>query len=1159
MPKTSPQTIESLFDVPTRFMRSVQLERDFDDPQALENYIVTPAMAAAFQRVASGAATSSRLRAWRLTGDYGVGKSSFAVVLAHLLATPTSSVASAIAERMGWSPNEDHRRLWPLLVTGARENLTAAMARGIEEGLERRRPRRPGKIWAQLAQEAQALRRRPDPDALVDLLERVRTLAEADGEGVLLIVDELGKLLEYAAAEPGRDDVYLLQSLAQAAARSGERPFFLIGLLHQGFQAYAERLPSVVRHEWDKVAGRFEEIVFDQPMAHTAALVAGALGVHTERLPDAVQVAARQTASATAAMGWMSGATSAAMTMETAQLYPLHPTLLPPLVRFFSRYGQHERSLFGFLLSSEPYGLQAFADRPVGRDVWYGLPEFYDYVRAIFGHRLSGNSYQSSWMRIAATVDTAQDLNATETRVLKTAALLSLLDYPELLATDAALRACLTPTNRGEVDAAIVTLVDRGLLFRRGKTTGYRLWPNSSVNLYAAIETARRNLGELETVSPHLANFVAHEPILARRHYIERGTMRHFEVRYAPVHHLEQMISRPSQADGLVIIALADTAADRTAAFDIAKGPVAVQRDDVIIGVTQPLGALAGEISDLKCWQWVADHTPELANDAYASAEVARQLAARRRALEISLGVTAALRERGASTVSWRWLGKPVETPDGLSSLVSSLCDSLYADAPRIANELLNRKVLSSPAAAARMRLIEGLFTAPEKPYFGIDPTKAPPEKSMFLSVIEVGKLQKQTLGGHFSLTLPEAGSDALNLRPALNVVEAMLEAAQGEKVGVGEILNRLSARPFGVRAGVAPLLLAVVLKMRAHEVAVYENGTFRSTFTGQDFIRLIKGPDTFALQSCRIEGVRADVFAKLARAFAQPAMARESQILDVVQPLARFAARLPEYTRKAGELSPRTARVREVLLSATEPVGLLFRDLPVACGLEPFAANHPPDELRATTFVQRLEAAISEMRADYPKLLQRITETIAASIGGTEGLLDRAALAQRAARVATAATLPKLKTFALRLRDPNTTNEAWAEAIGSYLVAKPPARWNGADERRALEEMTSLSQLFHRVETAAFENGALKGENAVLIKLTQATGDGRGLVVQNVKLSRASEQLAREIGEQLQGQPRAERLHILSRLLWDDLPAEDVGESTPDDGSAAATGGRRA
>jgi hypothetical protein len=190
-------------------------------------------------------------------------------------------------------------------------------------------------------------------------------------------------------------------------------------------------------------------------------------------------------------------------------------------------------------------------------------------------------------------------------------------------------------------------------------------------------------------------------------------------------------------------------------------------------------------------------------------------------------------------------------------------------------------------------------------------------------------------------------------------------------------------------------------------------------------------------------------------------------------------------------------------------------------------------------------------MRTDYPKLLTRIIETTSAAIGQDDAVFDRLALAQRASRVAATASLPKLRTFALRLRDANTTDEAWAEALASFLIAKPPARWNAADEQRCLEELASVSQLFHRVETAAFENGALKGDkDAVLVKLTQASGDDRGLVVQSAKLSQASERLVEEIGQQLNKKTKAERLQILARLLWEDLPA--ASDQTTDDKTEA-------
>lgn len=1149
MSKAAAPTIASLFEIPNRFMRSVQLERDFADPAALDNYVITPDMAQAFQRIAAGMRSNSSQRAWRLTGDYGVGKSSFALVLAHLLSNPEGPGVARIAQGIGWP--EEQAPVWPFLVTGSRESLAGALARGLAEGLERRRPRKPSKPWLKLLADIQVVQKSPDFAGLEAVLTRVRDLASVEGAGVLLVIDELGKLLEYAASEPGREDVFLLQKLAERSQGSGETPFYVLGLLHQGFHAYAERLPSATRNEWAKVAERYEEIVFDQPMAHTAALVAGALGVQTAKLAPALHTAADTTAKATAAMGWMRGGTSAALTLETARMYPIHPTLLPPLVRFFSRFGQNERTLFGFLLSSEPFGLQSFAERAAGADVWYGLPEFYDYVRAVFGHRLSGNSYQSQWLRIAATVDTAQDLNAVETRALKSAAILSLLDYPELLATDAALRACLTPCPARDVDHALRTLVDRGLLFRRGKTAGYRLWPSTSVNLLTALEEADRALGPFDAVAVQLEPFLNHDPILARRHYIDRGTMRFFEVRYATPEGLAETAAQPTQADGLILIALADTDQARATAVRVAESASFAERDDVVIGVTRPLGALVAEVQDVKRWDWVARNTPELSHDPYAAAEVSRQLAGARRALDRALGLSAALRQRDAATLTWRHLGASVDAGAGLSSVLSDICDTRFRDAPRIANELLNRKILSSPAAAARMRLIEGLFASPDQPLFGIDPKKAPPEKSMFLSVIARGRLQRRE-GDRLLLALPRE-EDPLGLLPALTEIETLLGAALGGRVGVKSILDRLAEPPFGVRAGVALLLLAIVLKLRSHELAIYEHGTFRATFDGPDFVRVVKAPDSFDLQLCRLEGVRADVFAQLAEAFAGPLDRRDPQILDVVQTLSRFVGGLPEYTRKAGVLDARTIRVRDVLLSATEPSTMLFVDLPLACGLEAFSSVEAGDTERAAEFVRRLQTALNELRSDYSRLLNRILNTVAASIGRADDGLDRVQLAQRAALVASAATQPRLKAFANRLRDATLADDLWATALASYLVAKPPARWNAHDEQRCLEELTGLSQLFYRVESAAFENGRLTPErDAVLVKLTQAGGLDRAVVVQSTRLNPASAKLLKQVRDLL-GDDQEQRLQILANLLWADLPADPAEASESSDAGAEA------
>ena len=85
MVESAATKIADVFTAPGRFLRSVQLERDFSDPLALESYIATPPMAEALHRILESIQDGSQRRAWRITGDYGVGKSSLALVLARLL------------------------------------------------------------------------------------------------------------------------------------------------------------------------------------------------------------------------------------------------------------------------------------------------------------------------------------------------------------------------------------------------------------------------------------------------------------------------------------------------------------------------------------------------------------------------------------------------------------------------------------------------------------------------------------------------------------------------------------------------------------------------------------------------------------------------------------------------------------------------------------------------------------------------------------------------------------------------------------------------------------------------------------------------------------------------------------------------------------------
>ena len=371
-----------------------------------------------------------------------------------------------------------------------------------------------------------------------------------------------------------------------------------------------------------------------------------------------------------------------------------------------------------------------------------------------------------------------------------------------------------------------------------------------------------------------------------------------------------------------------------------------------------------------------------------------------------------------------------------------------------------------------------------------------------------------------------------------------MLSAAGLARIPVKDILDQLARPPWGVRGGLSVLLLTLALKLRAHELAVYENGTFLPLFSSLDAMRLVKRPELFELQVCRVQGVRADVFAHLAQAFTKPT-ARSPELLDVVTALSRFTAELPDYTLRAGSLTAETRAVRDTLVKAQEPATLLFRDLPLACGLEPFAEDTPADAGRAAEFVDRLQTAVAELQSDYDRLLERLSRTVASVVTPDAPALDRIALAARASRVALTANVPRLKTFAMRLRDPGTSDAAWIDALASFVVAKPTVRWSAADEARCIEEIAGLADLFHRVEAIAFKSGDVRPDaDAIGVTLTRADGVDLFQVVESNGTA-LDDGMIREFETHLPGD-RATRIQFLSRMLWSVLEDRPAGEAQP-------------
>ena len=645
------RTAAHLFHINPRFLRSTHLERDFSNPDSCVGYIPTDFTRTCLKRLAEGLTTNSTRRAWRLTGDYGTGKSSFALVLAHLFSGhqngPLEKLRKSIkTETLGFG----NQNLVPILVTGNRLPLSLALKAALRKSLlagdivsYTRLPSKLRRIVKALDKDVSLqLEFQPAENAIPSIgdQEIVDSLilycefikSESKGAGVLLILDELGKFLEYAAMYPERQDIYLLQQLAEAASRSGEAPFFVLGLLHQGFSTYADRLDTASKQEWEKVAGRFEEILFNQPLDQVVLLLSSALGVRKNGVPVTHQEEAAVQMRYALQQGWFGPAPPRKNWQnKAARLFPIDPLAVPIIVRTMHRFGQNERSLFSFLQSSEPYGLQAFASQqPLQNARLYRIHDFYDYVRANLSHSINLSNTQTHWMTVDSIILGYVTDDILELQVLKTIGMLNLLNANDLLPTEPIVVQAVAGTQenlRRHATHAIDTLKNETrTIFDRGIAGGLCLWPHTSVALDSAYKDAERAVGSIDNVSEQIQAYLEPRPIVARRHYIQTGNLRHFQIQYLTVSEFAQFSPQTGgDDDGTIVVVLCDSLQERQQALQTAQTATFKNHLQIIIAIPDPLHNVADYLRDFLCWEWVGKNTLELNTDPYAREEVSRQ------------------------------------------------------------------------------------------------------------------------------------------------------------------------------------------------------------------------------------------------------------------------------------------------------------------------------------------------------------------------------------------------------------------------------------------------------------------------------------------------------------------------------------------------------
>ena len=1079
--------LSDIFHVQGRFRRSVHLERDFYRENAIDGYVLTATAREMLSRVITTIENESTSKAWSLTGPYGSGKSAFALFVAKLLGnseSPTAQQALELLERGDTSLYErfintngngenTHSGFCPILITGERAPLAPALLRGLDRGLSNSNGSRTPNL---LCQEINELLDSANKDALPSATEvthlfdaATHQICNSGGSGLLLIIDELGKFLEFAAQHPAQGDMFILQSLAELADRSQQTPLFMMTILHQAFEAYAQRTAQSQREEWTKVQGRFEDVVFTEPTEQVLRLVGEAL----EKPSDIISKENLSTATELGLIPQQLNENEFSHLLQ--ECLPLHPTVALLIGPLFKRFAQNERSLFAFLNSSEPYGLQDFlTQRDYDGSILpkYTIADLYDYLDATQGNELFTSSNGKKWAEIESALMQIQNPSELIVKLIKTIGLLGIVReaVPNLKASEELLRYAL---DNGEQEFendffnAITTLKTRSIVTFRRHNDIYVIWEGSNVDIEERLREAETHVDTRAAIVTDLSRYMPTRPLVARRHLHQTGTLRYFTIRYTDFDNFDADLNEPiGDADGLILYALPANDFEIKQLIEKATNDDIAKRKEVLIAIPHSIGFLSDAVTQLAYLHWVSENTPELNGDSVARRELEKRLTEVER--EVSDRLSEIFKVENKELCPWYHKGKQTEIDSERTrnEYLSKICDEVFYETPFIRNELINRRKISVAATSARKKLIQAMLENGDKENLGI--VGYPPEMSIYRSLLWDTGIHRQDSGVQ-TFHSPKA-DDRNRIKHTWNAIESFLDKCEESRQPVENLYNHLTQPPLGVRKGPLPILLCAVILHYRTEIALYENGSFVADLSFPVVERLLKAPENFELKRFRLTGIRTELFSQFLDLLNQPIYSEDADLLTIVAPLMRFIAQLPNYTQKTQELSVEAKNLREVVNKASEPDELLFRQLPESLGYSAFTTEST-DTKELTDFFNTLQNVLSELGGAYSKLLNSLERMLADAFMLEVSKDDlRNELAKRAEPLLEITIETQLKGFLINLCNEGHDFTGWIEALATFLAKKPPASWIDTDTAQFEINLSQLARKFRHFEAVSYE-----------------------------------------------------------------------------------------
>ncbi|MEN0003941.1 MAG: hypothetical protein AAF798_07350 [Bacteroidota bacterium] len=799
-----------------------------------------------------------------------------------------------------------------------------------------------------------------DVDSILNALHEEYERQQAKGKNLILILDEFGKFLEYAAKYNPDEELYFIQELAEYI-NDENRNLLFVATLHQNFSAYGYRLTKQQQAEWTKVQGRFNEITFNEPVEQLLYLASERLSPQQTRKPRGFVPLFK------AIKRSRSFPLRDYLTEDIAQkLFPLDILSTAILTLALQRYGQNERSLFSFLESPDHLGLDK--ER---RSNFYSVADVYDYLKHSFSIiNTKHNPHFIQWASITTSLERAEGvfeehLSDAEA-LIKTIGLLSIFGAGGMILDNDFLNEyghrALGIKNSEPI---LKKLVQHSIIRYTRYNKRYILFEGTDLDIELAIDEAGNLVERVGSIAEPLKEYFDFQVVLAKAAFYEVGTPRFFQ--YVISDDIADVMAN-DEIDGYINLIFSD----EVTVDDVIE--TAAKRDaPILYCLYENTAEIQKILFDIKKIEKVIENNQE---DKVAVRELQNILSHQRRLLNHYV-----LDTFNQDNANVRWIDAEgehsVANERVLNQRLSSICKRIYHATPTFSSELINKTKLSGAIRTAQKEFLAHLIDYHHEEAWSFDPNRFPPAKSIYYSLVWDKGISYLTESGDYSLQAPIDESFKILWEKCVG----FLQSTRSGRRSLRELVEILAQPPLKLKYGLTQFWLPLFLFIKRNDYALYHEDAYIPTLSADTLEIVLKYPHQYYVKAFQIDGIDLELFKYYRRLVQQTdAAPNNTTLIETIRPFLRLYRDLSDYAKSTTRVSKAAQRLRGFIAKAKDPEALFLRDIPSAFGTsKKELANN---EGKAEYFINQLAQAITELRTALEAVENRFLDHIQTTLG---------------------------------------------------------------------------------------------------------------------------------------------------------------------------------